>query len=993
MKKNRKWLLASVFILAAAVVVILNNRSIRRLCEGESAWEEGEEEENGKNMLPSDWFYRQRAYPQDAINLTAYHTAYNQAQILRAGYQPTDEVVWSQAGPSNIGGRVTAIGVHPSAPNVIYLGAADGGVLKSTDSGITWTPVFDAVGALSIGAIAVDPTNASTIWVGTGEANAAGDNYPGNGIYRSTNAGSTWDFMGLPNSEHIGRIVIDPTNSQRIFAAVCGNLWVPNPDRGVYRTTNGGTSWERVLHMTDSTAAIDVVINPQNPQIVYAAMWELMRRPNQRRVGGLSSGIWRSTNGGTNWTQLTSGLPPNSSTIGRIGLTISPSNPSILYAVYANDPGDLMGIWKTTNGGDAWTQTSAPSSATLYNGYGWYFGMINVDPVDPNKVFVAGLPIYRTTNGGTSWSNVSGNTHVDHHAMWINPNNTNQVYNGNDGGFYYSTNGGSAWTKSLNLHISQFYAIGLDNLNPLRLYGGTQDNGTLRTLTGNLNDWTMILGGDGFYAVVDYTNSNVIYAEYQYGALNKSTNGGTSFSSCVSGINSADRRNWSTPVVMDPTSNATLYYGTYRLWKTTNSAGAWTAISNDLTDGNQGGNVTFNTITTIAVSPVNGQVIYVGTDDGNVWVTQNGGTGWAQVNATLPDRWITRVLASSANVGTAYVTLSGYRINEFLPHVFRTTNYGANWTDISGNLPEGPINAIVEDPLYPNRLAVGTDFGVYYTENLGTSWQPLGISLPVSSVNDLKIHAAARKIVAGTHGRSMYKASLDSIPSPPPNVTVTLTPINPPIVVPAQGGSFSCNLNVHNGTTTSVNMDIWIMMKQLPNGPWTGPFMNANRTLPGGANPTRLRNQNIASTLAAGDYLYEGRVGIYPNTIWSYSGFTFTKTAAGQGPLVNNFTNSGQDFEDWQPLASAPQSYKLEGSFPNPFNASTTLRFTLPQTAKVTLAVYDETGRLVKTLLQGNKSAGAYEVNFNAETLASGVYFARLQAGDFHATERMVLVK
>ncbi|MCX6641328.1 MAG: T9SS type A sorting domain-containing protein [bacterium] len=992
MNRKLKYFIAGLAIAFAALVLILNNPELRRIFEKDTAWQEEEEEGKGKNNAPSDWFYRQRAYPQQEINMAAYHAAYSQAQELRSAYSQTDEVVWSEAGPSNIGGRVTAIGVHPSAPSTIYIGAADGGVLKSTNGGSTWAPVFDAVGALSIGAITMDPNNANTIWVGTGEANAAGDNYPGNGIYRSTNAGSTWDFMGLPNSDHIGRIAIDPTNSQRIFAAVCGSLWLPNPDRGLYRTLNGGTTWDRVLYRTDSTAAIDVVINPQNPLVVYAAMWEVMRHPNQRRVGGMTSGIWRSTNGGDTWTQLTNGLPGNSATVGRIGLTIHQANPNIMYALYANDPGNVLGVWKTTNGGDSWTQLTTPSQ-TLYNGYGWYFGNIVVDPVDPQKVFALGMPLYRSTNGGSSWSDVSGIAHVDHHALWINPNNTNQVYNGNDGGFYTSTNGGSVWTKSYNLHISQFYAIDIDFLNPNRLYGGTQDNGTLRTLTGNLNDWTDILGGDGFYAVVDFTNSNIIYAEYQYGALKKSSNGGSSFSSCLSGVTSSDRRNWCTPVVMDPNNHAVLYYGTYRLYKTTNSAGGWTAISTDLTDGNQGGTVTFNTITTISVSPLNGQVIYVGTDDGNVWVTQNGGTSWTPIYANLPDRWITRVLASSASMGTAYVTLSGYRTGDYLAHVFRTTNYGGNWTDVSGNLPEGPVNAIVEDPLHTDRLVVSTDMGVFYTDNLGSNWQPLGIDLPICAAVDLKLHSTTRALVVGTHGRSMYKTNLDSLPSAPPNVTVTITPFNPPIQIPAPGGSFQYDINVHNATTVPVSMDIWVMMKLLPNGSWTGPYLNANRSLPGGANPTRTRTQNIAGSLQAGSYLYEGRVGIYPNTIWSYSNFTFTKSATGQGTWVNDFTNSGDDFEDWQPSATLPQSFKLESNFPDPFNASTTIRFSLPQAERVRLSVYDEAGRLVRNLMQGQKAAGVYEVNFNAANLASGVYFARLEAGGFTATERMVLLK
>jgi len=954
---------------------------------------ENEEIELEKGEKPSDWFWRQRAYPLDTVNIAAYHEAMDQAKRMRDEYGQSDEVIWQEAGPNNIGGRVTAIASHPSSPSVIYAGAADGGVLKSTNSGSTWTPVFDATGALAIGAITIDPSNANTIWVGTGEANTSGDSYPGDGIYRSTNGGAAWQNMGLPNSYHIGRIAIDPTNSQKIFVAATGALFTTNPERGVYRTLNGGTTWERVLYLTDSTAAIDVVINPQNPQIVYAAMWERIRHLTNRNVGGMTSGIWRSTDGGTNWSQLTSGLPPNSATNGRIGLTISLANPSILYAVYSNHPGDMMGVWKTANGGDTWTAATSPGTST-YNGFGWYFGQIIVDPVDVNKVYVLGVPLRRSTNGGSSWSTIGGSMHVDHHALWINPNNTNLIYDGNDGGVYFSTNGGTGWTKCYNLHVSQFYDIEIDYLLPQRLYGGTQDNGTLRTLTGNLNDWTMIYGGDGFHCIVDFTNSNIIYAEYQYGEMAKSTNGGTSFASCLSGVNSADRRNWDTPFAMDPSNHNSLYYGTYRLYRTTNAASNWTAISSDLTDGLSSGNLVFNTLTTIAVAPTNGQVIYVGTDDGNVWVTQNGGTNWTPIYTSLPDRWITRVAVSPQDAGICYVTLSGYRIGEPLPHVYRSTNYGANWTNISGNLPEAPVNCIVEDPLNPQQLFIASDVGVYSTTNLGVTWQPLGSNLPICVIMDLKLHNPTRKLVAGTHGRSMYQATLDSLVSYP-NVNITMTPINPPIIIPATGGSFSYTVAILNSEPTSQTFDGWIM-QQLPDLSWQGPMLGpVTLTLSSGATITRQRNQSVPRSAMPGTYTYRGYVGDYPGAKWDSSSFNYTKVTSGAGPSVNSWLNSGEPFpgETMMTADQIPAGFALRGAFPNPFNASTVASFELRVPSHISLKVYDTAGRLVATLVDGWREAGTHEVTFDGSDLPSGIYIYRLTAREFEASGKMVLLK
>jgi len=402
-----------------------------------------------------------------------------------------------------------------------------------------------------------------------------------------------------------------------------------------------------------STGAIDVAIHPTNPDTIYAAMWERIRRPNRRSYGGSTCGIYRSYDGGENWTELTNGLPVLSHEKGRIGIDISVSDPNILYAIYADKTGYFNGVYKSYDHGDTWTQTNDASLSNSYSSFGWWFGRLKVDPVDPDNVFVIGLDIYRTQNGGNSWTNQSGaNVHVDQHAVYIHPLNNSFVLLGNDGGLYSSVNGGSSWSWNTTLPITQFYTCEIDYQLPQRLYGGTQDNGTNRTTTGELNDWQRIYGGDGFYVLVDPSNNDYVYAEYQYGGLGRSTNGGAYFTSATSGISGSDRFNWMCPVVFDPTNTQTLYFGTNKLYRSTNRAVSWQVISNDLTDGAGTGNLAYNTLTTISISSLNPEIIYTGSDDGNVHVSINAGFSFENISNGLPKRWITRVVADPIEENT-----------------------------------------------------------------------------------------------------------------------------------------------------------------------------------------------------------------------------------------------------------------------------------------------------------------------------------------------------
>jgi photosystem II stability/assembly factor-like uncharacterized protein len=843
----------SVLFVASLIIgfIFFSNQPIKQLDE----------------EYPSEWFFMQRAYPLGEVPLEKYYEAIEQTKQIKASSNTSTTNPWVLLGPTNIGGRVTDIEMSLTNFDTIYAGIASGGVFKSVDGGTSWLPIFDETSTMSIGDLVLDPTNPNIIYAGTGEVNGGGGSvtYGGNGVYKSTDGGTTWNYLGLASTEYISRIVVNPLNPQTVFLGAMGKLFGKNSERGLYRSTDGGVTWENKLFISDSTGCIDVAVNAADPNIVYAAMWERIRKPDRLTYGGPTCGLYRSTDGGETWTELINGLPNNTPSLGRIGISISSSSPNTLYAIYADNIGYFAGVYKSTNNGDSWTRTNDGALNSLFSSYGWWFGNIRVDPSNPNNVFVMGLDVYKTTNGGSSWSYSSGSMHVDQHGMYIHPANPNFIIAGNDGGVYKSTNAGASWAFITSMPITQFYTCDVDFQYPNRYYGGTQDNGTNRTLTGNPNGWQQIYGGDGFYVLVDPSNNNYVYAEYQYGGFARSTNGGNNFSYGLNGVSGTDRFNWSTPFVIDPTNPAKLYLGTHRLYKTTNRAVSWTPISPDLTNGLPTGNQVYGTITTIASAPSDTNVVYVGTDDGNVWVTLDGGTNWTKISNPLPVRWITRVAVNPYDAMTAYVTLSGYRYDEYLPHVFRTTDAGANWQSISSNLPDAPVNDIVVDPDSTDRLYVGTDVGVFFSDSLGNTWNYLGENLPNAPITDLVLHNLTRTLVAATFGRSIY--------------SIDLTPVT-----------------------------------------------------------------NTENEIAA----------------------------------VNDFT--------------------LFQNYPNPFNPTTKIKFEIldqvrNDNALVTLKVYDILGNEIATLVNEEKSAGEYEVEFNATGLPSGIYFYQLREGNFAETKKMVLLR
>ena len=744
---------------------------------------------------PNPWFFLERAYPQGRIPREALQAGRHQAALLReeARLAGDREVGWIPRGPSNVGGRITDLAVDPRDDNRVYAAAAEGGILRSDDAGQHWTPLFDFGPSLAMGAVALDPLDPDVVYAGGGEVNPGGGSvaYGGAGLFRSPDRGATWASLGLEEVGAIGRIRVDPTDSDRIFVAAMGQLWETDANRGVYRSIDGGATWERVLHVADDTGCVDIIQRPDQPDVLLAAMWQRLRQPDAYDYGGPNCTVYRSTDGGDNWALLsgTGGLPAGGSQSGRIGLDLCASDPDVMCAIYSDRTGYFAGLYRPTNGGSSWTRTSDGGLSGVYASYGWWFGNVRIHPANPLVIFVVGYDFYRSTNGGGSYSFAGGSMHVDHHALAFGPGASPVMYSGNDGGVYRSSNGGTVWSFLPEQPVTQVYRMALSATNPNVLFLGAQDNGTNRSTGGAADDFQNVYGGDGFGPLVHPSNGQQVWAQYQYGALAYSSNGGGSFTGATSGIGGSDRVAWNAPIVQDPTDPGRRYFGTNKLYRSASNT-SWTAVSGDLTGGPGGsGGQVAGTITAIGVSPLDGQVLWTGSDDGHVNVSTNGGASWTDVSAGLPVRWITSVKGDPFVRETAYVTVSGFRWAEPLPHVFRTTDLGATWTPIASNLPEAPVNDILPDPDTPDRLWVASDLGVYQSTNGGGAWSMLGADLPNVVVSELDLDAANRRLYAGTYGRSVFTIDVDQLTAAPP---AALAPgrLLAPYPNPSEGGSW-----------------------------------------------------------------------------------------------------------------------------------------------------------------------------------------------------------
>ena len=715
-----------------------------------------------KESPPEDWFITQRV-TYGGIPIGAPERAAAQAAALAEAAEQSNRPLatarWRFVGPTNIGGRVVDIAVDPVGADTIYVAAATGGVWKSTDRGARFSSIWPATNTQAMGALVITPNG--TLFAGTGESNPGGGSitYGGGGIFRSVNTGATWQRVGLANSGAIGRLVIDPTNPQRIFAAATGRLYNPGGQRGVYESTDSGSTWRRVLAGDNSTTgAADLAIDPTNPNRVFAAMWDHLREPDLRTYGGVGSGVYRSTDGGTTWQRLTNGLPPPSATIGRIGVAVAPSNPQRVFAIVIQTGGLFQGLYRSDDGGDSWTQL--PNSSALsaaQSTYGWWFGRIWVDPADQNHVFGAGVYLCESTDGGSSFIG-QFSPHADDHAMIWDLKVPGRVYLGNDGGTYRSDVNGSndQWTFAVSQPFTQFYSVDVSEQDRTRVVGGAQDNGCNRSYGGG-SGWSQYVYGDGEETLIDPTNQNDVYGCSQYGACSRSTNGGDTMLGFGSAVSS--RWNWFSPVQFDPSNPAIMYFAGNQVNRSTDRAVHFSVISPDLTGGpGRDPNYPFGTVTTVAGAKTDPNRVLAGTDDGRLWFTTNLGGNWTRVtDSEVPGTWVTRVAADPVNALINYATFSGYRNGVALPYVIKTTDGGTTWTSIAGNLPQAPVNDIV---VVGSALYVGTDVGVFGSDDGGTTWSTAGTKLPNVPVTDLEFVAASNLLYAATFGRGMFSLAL-----------------------------------------------------------------------------------------------------------------------------------------------------------------------------------------------------------------------------------------
>ncbi|HEV8505306.1 MAG TPA: hypothetical protein VGQ53_07905, partial [Chitinophagaceae bacterium] len=796
-----------------------------------------------------------------------------------------NDVKFRNIGPNIMSGRVVDVDVNPVDPTEFYVAYATGGLWHTTNNGQSFTPIFDSLDVLFIGDIAVNwNSSPRIIWVGTGEVNSSRSSYAGIGIYKTSDNGKHWEYLGLPESQHIGKIQLHPANENVAWVAALGHLYSPNKDRGVYKTTDGGKTWKQTLFVDDTTGAIDIDINPKDPNELYAAMWSRSRSAWKFRESGPTSGIYKSNDGGETWKKISgegSGFMKGGK-IGRIGLAVYPANPSIVYAIVDNNmikpdtgtkPADTFyhrkdfkeisedafllldqkkldsflkendfpekytaavvmdmvktkkvkptavydyldfddgfrnagiygaEVYRSSDAGVSWKKMNE-KGLKLYSTYGYYFGKIFVSPTNENKLIITGVPIQLSTDGGKSFKTIDKeNVHGDHHAVWIDPKRDSHFVIGTDGGCNITYDNGEHWFFANTPAVGQYYAVAVDNDKPYHVYGGLQDNNVWFGPSNNKDDkdWETsgdypfkpLVGGDGMQVQVDIRDNATTYAGSQFGfysRLNRKTRSDRKSVRPYHELGEKPLRfNWQSPILLSTHNQDIFYIGSNRLYRSLNRGDSLVPISTDLSNGKKEGNVPYGTITTIAESPTRFNLLYVGTDDGNIYISKEGGYDWKRIGEpgdrssskapthhssltahdsplTTHGLWVSRIIASQYKESRVYVSLNGYRSDNFLPYLYVSDDYGETWRQVGKDLPNEPINVVREDPKSDSILYVGTDGGLYVSFDAGNSFMMWNGGLPKSvPVHDIAIQARDNEIILGTHGRSLYVAKLDDV--------------------------------------------------------------------------------------------------------------------------------------------------------------------------------------------------------------------------------------
>ncbi|MEM7548723.1 MAG: glycosyl hydrolase [Bacteroidota bacterium] len=749
-------------------------------------------------------------------------------------------------GPVVQGGRIVDIAVNPEDQHEYYTAYASGGLYKTTNNGVTFEPIFDNNGILTIGDIAMAPSNPSILYLGTGENNSSRSSYAGSGIYKSIDGGENWTFAGLDGVQHTSRILVHPDNPDVVWLASIGNLYSKDEHRGVYKSNDGGRNWEKTLYISDSVGIIDLVLHPENPNQLLASAWERSRSAWNFKGNGPGSAIYKSEDGGNTWVKSISGFATGEN-VGRIGLDISESAPNVVYALLDNQTetkeekekpkdgkfqlGDFVemskddflkledeklseflkgnsypekytvervkedirnGVYKpkalTEYFGDAnralfdtkvtgaelyrsedfggnWTKVNSYNLDGVFFTYGYYFGQVRVDPNDENKLYIFGVPLLKSSDGGKTFARIDtlGDVHVDHHDLWINPENSNHLVLGNDGGLYTSYDEGANWRHINNTSVGQFYTVNVDMEKPYNVYGGLQDNGVLtgssKSIPNRTKKWERVFGGDGMFVSADPKNSDLVYTGYQFGNYYRIDRDSGKRKRITPQHDIGAKRlrfNWRTPVILSSHNADIVYFASQYVHRSLDMGDTWETISPDLTYDKPQGNVPYSTIVSLVESKLKFGYLYAGTDDGRVWVLKGAGSEWKEITEGLPQgQWVSSIHPSVHDEATVYVSLTGYRFDDFGTYIYKSDDYGKTWKDISSNVSHEAVNVILQDPVEPELLYLGTDHGTYISLNDGESWEMLN-EIPNVASYDMIVHPRENELVVGTHGRSIY---------------------------------------------------------------------------------------------------------------------------------------------------------------------------------------------------------------------------------------------